>query len=243
MIGRCEKTKELEEVIAKATNAKEVVVVGSGRAAIAFACQALGFTSIQVPTYSSDDLMDAPIWGGARPIPYDIDGNIEDAIVVHPYHFRQSGRIIHDFAHIWPKDFDVGNDIAIFSFGPLKPITGGHGGAIACNFKLDRHKLENMSPISDMNSSLILSQLKRPPPEKRYIRVNDFDTCQQYFSSKGITVRHETGGLVHRMMGLSDERFPKAVKRWNTVVSIPNYPDLTNEERKLIDDACRRYSV
>ena len=246
-IGRCEKTKELEDKISKATNARNVVCVGSGRSAIASACQILRLKKVFVPTYSCDDLIDAPLWAGTAPIPYDIDQEVtEAAIVVHgpiKVHVPRGTKVIHDFANVFPKNFDLVDDIAIFSFGPLKPITGGHGGAIAYNFPLNRDKLSNLSPTSDINSALTLSQLKREKPVKRYLTVESFEDCQNDFFKQGILVRHETGGLVHRMLKLKDKDFPNAVKRWNTIVSVPNYPDLTLEERHRIDHACRRYSV
>ena len=250
-IGKWKKTEELERVISGITFAP-TVCVGSGRTALVQAMKLLGSKRVYIPTYSSDDLLDACLWAGCTPVPYDIGATIfRDTLVkvhqeIEPTDYFDNVKIIHDFAHFWPKMFKLHKEteMAVFSFGHAKPITGGTGGAISGHATFDRHKLWCNSPMNDISASLVLSQLNRPKRTKRLIIIDGgLDECENYFISRRITVRHETGGLVHRMMGLPDKDFPKAVERWNTVVSLPNHPDLTDEEKQRIDDACRDYSV
>jgi len=245
-IGRCTKVEELENRIRDKTGRK-TLCVGSGRAAIVLALQEINAKRVGIPTYSSDDFLDACKWADCEPVPYDIGGSSVATTVIHIEGQEgvtaiKASTMIHDYAHQWPSlPLPIG-DIGVFSFGPLKPYTGGHGGAIA-GLDLDRHKCWNLSPMSDINAALVLSKLNREPPKKRLITVESFEAAEQDFRSKGIVVRHETGALVHRLMGLLDRDFPNAVMRWNTIVSVPNYPDLTDEEKERIDDACRHYSV
>jgi hypothetical protein len=188
-----------------------------------------------------EDLLQATLWAGGLPVPYDIDsgedGDIQ--IIVHgPSETKPfNENVLHDFANVFPENFNLQNDIAIFSFGPMKHITGGLGGAVAgIEFT---EEMTHCSPMCDINSSLVLSQVKKRRI-KRLLKVEDFAEAEKHFLSKGIIVRHETGHLVHRLLGMPDELFPKAVKRWNTTVSIPNW-DLNEEETERVNNACRRY--
>lgn len=211
-----------------------------------FALEFLRGGTIWLPTYSTHDLLDASRWAGLNVKLYDLWESGEDMMLVVKGPLESEvpkGTLaVYDFANAFPDNFDLGNNIGVFSFGPLKPVTGGHGGAIACRGHLDRNRIRNISPMTDMNAALVLSQLKRPPPVKRLLTVENFHDCWRDFLNQGIIVRHETGWLLHRLLGAEDSNFPKAVKRWDTTVSVPNYPDLTTEERQRIDHACRRYS-
>lgn len=246
-IGRCSYINSLEVKIAQSVGTKDAVCVGSGRAAIMFALEPFKGRTVYLPTYSTFDLLDAVRWAGCNVKLYDLGESGKDLmLVVHgplESEVSRGAYAIYDFANVFPGNFDIGNNTAVFSFGPLKPITGGHGGAISRRGVFDRNRMENLSPMTDINAALVLSQLRRAPPVKRILRVDDFEACEKDFLNQRIIVRHETGWLLHRIMGLPDADFPKAVKRWNTTASIPNYPDLTKEEKERIDDACRRYSV
>lgn len=246
-IGRYSCINALEAKIAQSVGMQEAICLGSGRAAIMFALEVFRGRTVYLPTYSTIDLLNAAHWAGCNIKLYDLGETGEDLmLVVHGPLASEVPRgtyAIYDFANVFPDNFDLRNHTAVFSFGPLKPITGGHGGAISCRSILDRNKIENISPMTDINAALVLSQLKRPAPEKRLLQVDDFEACERDFLAQGIIVRHETGWLLHRLLGAPDSNFPKAVKRWNTTVSVPNYSDLTEEERERIDHACRRYSV
>ena len=60
-IGRWKKTEELEFRIARIIG-KNTICVGSGRAAIVLALQTLNCNRVGIPTYSSDDFLDACKW-------------------------------------------------------------------------------------------------------------------------------------------------------------------------------------
>lgn len=243
-IGRGPKTVELERLLTK-TIGQNTVCTGSGRAAIMFALEPFKGRTVYLPTYSTHDLLDAARWAGCNIRLYDYGESGEDLMmVVHgqPTEVPLGTYAVFDFANVFPQNFDLKHHTAVFSFGPMKPITGGHGGALSRAGWTDRNKVENISPMTDINSALVLSQLKRPQRQKRLITVEDFEEAEKAFFKEEIIIRHETGWLLHRFLGMGDEKFPKAVNRWNTTVSVPNW-DLSEEERQRVDDACRRYSV
>lgn len=52
--------------------------------------------------------------------------------------------------------------------------------------------------------------------------------CQDAFAKFGVQVRRGVDQLLHRRMGLHDAAFPNAIKHFETTVSLPIYPALTN---------------
>lgn len=59
------------------------------------------------------------------------------------------------------------------------------------------------------------------------------------FSARGVTVRRGVDELLHRLAGLSDAAFPRAVRHYHETVSLPIYPALTDEELGRCAEAVR----
>ena len=53
---------------------------------------------------------------------------------------------------------------------------------------------------------------------------------EQAFASHGITVRRGVDQLLHRLLGLDDADFPNTVKLYETTVSLPIYPAMTERQ-------------
>jgi UDP-4-amino-4-deoxy-L-arabinose-oxoglutarate aminotransferase len=56
------------------------------------------------------------------------------------------------------------------------------------------------------------------------------ESCQDDFLQRGIQVRRGVDMLLHRLMGMDDTQFPVSVRLFNTTVSLPMYPALTEAE-------------
>ena len=59
------------------------------------------------------------------------------------------------------------------------------------------------------------------------------------FSARGVTVRRGVDELLHRLAGLSDAAFPRAVRHYHETVLLPIYPALTDEELGRFAEAVR----
>ena len=57
-----------------------------------------------------------------------------------------------------------------------------------------------------------------------------FEEVQQAFAREGVAVRKGVDQMLHRKMGLADEDFPNACRLFDTTVSLPYYPAMTDEE-------------
>jgi perosamine synthetase len=57
-----------------------------------------------------------------------------------------------------------------------------------------------------------------------------FDAAADYFLRRGIIVRRGVDALLHRALGMSDEWFPMAAELFETTVSVPIYPALTDAQ-------------
>lgn len=128
---------------------------------------------------------------------------LENPVVVLPWLFGQrldmgrypnAAKYIVDWAQYWPSSSDSFNeriDLAIMSFEATKMLAGGEGGAILCRNKADAetirsmkclsgssHKL-NLYPMSDLQATLILSQLKQLSSflDRRLELANKYDQC------------------------------------------------------------------
>lgn len=75
---------------------------------------------------------------------------------------------------------------------------------------------------------------------------SDFDTCAEHCARRGVIVRRGVDALLHRQLGLDDGDFPNAVRAFDSTLSIPLYPSLSNEEQERVIEAlcllpgCRR---
>ncbi|MFT3735721.1 MAG: DegT/DnrJ/EryC1/StrS family aminotransferase [Rhodocyclaceae bacterium] len=61
--------------------------------------------------------------------------------------------------------------------------------------------------------------------------------CQEAFSALGVQVRRGVDELLHRALGLPDAAFPNAVKHFETTVSVPIYPALSQHDELRCRDA------
>ena len=60
--------------------------------------------------------------------------------------------------------------------------------------------------------------------------------CRSAFEARGIQVRQGVDALLHRDAGKADEVFPVAVELFDTTVSLPIYPALSNlEESRCLE--------
>lgn len=60
--------------------------------------------------------------------------------------------------------------------------------------------------------------------------IGGLDLFQDLFAQKNIFIRRGVDRLLHRIMGFPDEKFKESVKLFNTTISLPIYPALTDEE-------------
>ena len=65
----------------------------------------------------------------------------------------------------------------------------------------------------------------------------DFDGAEREFARRGIVVRRPVKTLNHRLLGLAPSGFPVAEALIDQVVSIPLYPDLSDQEVTAVIDA------
>jgi perosamine synthetase len=63
-----------------------------------------------------------------------------------------------------------------------------------------------------------------------------FKTLDKHFSSRGICIRHGVDTLLHRLRSEDDTLYPNATRLFETIVSIPCYPALTDSE---VDRVCQ----
>jgi len=63
-------------------------------------------------------------------------------------------------------------------------------------------------------------------------KVDDRDI--DFFSEKGIAVRRGVDTLLHRLNGELDNKYPNAVAKYQTTLSLPIYPALSDDEQSVI---------
>jgi dTDP-4-amino-4,6-dideoxygalactose transaminase len=89
-----------------------------------------------------------------------------------------------------------------------------------------KHALAKVIPDSLQASALDKSIYLRFP-----IKISGgVDSYQDLFAKKNICVRRGVDRLLHRLSNLSDDNFQTAVTLYNTTVSLPIYPALTDKE-------------
>jgi perosamine synthetase len=67
-----------------------------------------------------------------------------------------------------------------------------------------------------------------------------FDEVQQLFQQEGIAIRRGVDALLHRQYGLQDDGFPNALQLFNTTISIPIYPSLSDSEQGKVIQVCKQ---
>ena len=66
----------------------------------------------------------------------------------------------------------------------------------------------------------------------------DFHRVQETFLSHDIAIRRGVDALLHRKYGLSDDAYLNAAQLFDTTISIPIYPSLTDDEQEQVIQAC-----
>lgn len=170
-------------------------------------------------------------------------------------------------------------DIGILSFHATKCLTTGEGGMLITNsekYYSEAKKLVHgshvlsqrcYSPMSDLQASLGISQLKRYDEflkrreqiKKSYLQAVDlqeffkhdnvdtnvlfrfilrsneaFEVLEDRFRNYNIIIRRGVDQLLHRMIELNDGDYNQAVNLFETSISIPFYPNLSDTEVKNI---------
>lgn len=67
----------------------------------------------------------------------------------------------------------------------------------------------------------------------------DYDSISRKFAERDIVVGRGVSELLHRQIGLSDGDFPNAVATFNSTVSIPIYPAMTDDDVNKVVDAAK----
>lgn len=151
-IGRGEEVAELERVIADWVGAKYAVALGSGTAALTVAMSSLPHLYVDYPTVC-DALDLAAKAAGKRK---GFDGM---RVSIYP---DEGGHIVDYARHLPAKhQSKLLARFGVFSFGALKDVSGGIGGAVVSNYPIEAGDWRKLSPISDINAAMILSQLSR----------------------------------------------------------------------------------
>ena len=151
-IGRGSKVALLEEVMADWVSAKRCVVFGSGTAALVVAMRSMRQAFIDYPK----DVCDAFFFAANAA---KVGHGRGPKVTIYP---DVSGDIV-DFARHLPvrKEHKLEAAYGIFSFGALKDVSGGIGGAIVSDHPIYADDMKRISPLSDINAVMVLSQLKR----------------------------------------------------------------------------------
>ena len=152
-LGRGRRVLELEQRMAAWVGAKYAVAFGSGTAALTVALENTPRAVVTVPQIDCPALHAAVRMAGMR------EGPSSASIAIYP----ERGDFIEDFARHLPKEGEtrlIGR-FGVFSFGALKDVTGGIGGCLVSHdpFKVGDWRM--LSPLSDINAALIISQLDR----------------------------------------------------------------------------------
>jgi UDP-4-amino-4-deoxy-L-arabinose-oxoglutarate aminotransferase len=67
----------------------------------------------------------------------------------------------------------------------------------------------------------------------------DFDSISKKFAERDIVVGRAVSELLHRLVGQSDDEFPNAVEAFNSTVSIPIYPAMSDDDVSRVIDAVK----
>ena len=67
----------------------------------------------------------------------------------------------------------------------------------------------------------------------------EFDSLAARFAERGVAVGRAVAFLLHRLIGRSDDDFPNSVTLFNSTVSIPIYPAMSDEDVGKVIDAVK----
>lgn len=163
-IGRGKKVEDLERKMAAWVGAKYAACFGSGTAALVVALSSIGKLHVSYPDDVCEAVKIAVLLAGRAPG----DGA---KLVIYP---DTEGDVI-DFARHLPKRGQVTLKAryGVFSFGALKDVSGGLGGCLVSNDPIHAEAYKRLSPLSDINAAMILSQLSRYDGKADYRKVAD----------------------------------------------------------------------
>ena len=69
-----------------------------------------------------------------------------------------------------------------------------------------------------------------------------FPAARDFFAARGVTVRRGIDDLLHRQTGIGDQAFPQSLKLYETTVSIPFYPALTDDQVRRVAKAAEEFA-
>lgn len=69
-----------------------------------------------------------------------------------------------------------------------------------------------------------------------------FPAARDFFAARGVTVRRGVDDLLHRHAGMGDEGFSQSLKLYETTVSIPFYPALTDDQVRQVSKAAEEFA-
>ena len=134
--------------------AAHAVALGSGTAALTVAMLLCHRPIVRLPDGACEALHAAARMAKLSEHP---------ATSFHVTVYPERGDWIEDFARHLPREGAtrlIGR-FGVFSFGALKDVTGGLGGCLVSHTPIDAGDWPRISPLSDINAALILSQLDR----------------------------------------------------------------------------------
>lgn len=179
------------------------------------------------------------------------------------------------YAPLQPGEPQDAYDVAIVSFEATKLLASGEGGAVLVRHDelAERVRAEkrigdtglklNLFPLSDLQSALAMSQLKRlddflarrrqiaerlakaapdavhVPSASRFrfaIQVEDARATAARFAERGVAARLPVTPLVHHVRSQRRD-FPVANKLYRQTLSLPCHPSLTEEELSRVERA------
>lgn len=171
-VGRGKRVAELEQRMAAWVGATHAVAFGSGTAAMTVAF--LNYPTrpcVRIPTIDCEALHMAVRASGK---------SAQTSSDLHVTVYPERGDYIEDFARHLPKEGEtrlIGR-FGTFSFGALKDVTGGIGGCLVSHEPFYAGDWRRLSPLSDINAALILSQLDRYAGHTRLRAVADGKTWE-----------------------------------------------------------------
>lgn len=174
-VGRGRRVLELEQRMAAWVGAKYAVAFGSGTAALTVALMHAGRPVIRPDKLPGCDVFDIAV--RTADLRYREQSDLH--ITVYP----ERGDQIEDFARHLPREGEtrlIGR-FGVFSFGALKDVTGGIGGCLVAQTPFTPRIIadwKRLSPLSDINAALILSQLDRYDGHTRLRQVADGKTWE-----------------------------------------------------------------
>ena len=71
------------------------------------------------------------------------------------------------------------------------------------------------------------------------IGVGDADKLEQVFNERGVSARRPVPTPIHRLLGLPDPQYPRTAMAADHALSLPLYPDLSDDESERVISVAR----